>query len=390
MKYFWSACLALLLASTPMAQSQFVYTNNNESTGEPNEPPNTVSAFAVGTNGALAAVAGSPYKTGGTGGGNSIDPEEIAIASAHNASFLYAANDGSGTISAFKINSTTGALTHVQGSPFLADGAPGGDYALATSPDNKFLFATCDCTTNIHVYAIGNAGALGEVEGSPFQTGANSDGLKVSSNSQLLVVAEGSLTAVGVYSISSTGTLTAVAGSPFASSATPFNVAVNCAGNLVFVTDNGSYDGSYAAIDVFSMSSAGSLSLVSGGPFFNGTTETSGGEVLSPNGKYLFVTDTFSSDISTLAVGSDGALTQVAGSPFTTSGWTGGIAVSHSGTYLYSAFFTSGQVDGRSIDSTGALSSVPGTPFSTGQSQEGVLTLITFPPPTCSAHPKTH
>ena len=117
MKYFWSVCLALLLASTAMAQSQFVYTNNNESTGEPNEPPNTVSAFAVGTNGALAAVAGSPYKTGGTGGGNSIDPEEIAIASAHNASFLYAANDGSGTISAFKINSTTGALTHVQGSP---------------------------------------------------------------------------------------------------------------------------------------------------------------------------------------------------------------------------------------------------------------------------------
>jgi 6-phosphogluconolactonase (cycloisomerase 2 family) len=154
---------------------------------------------------------------------------------------------------------------------------------------------------------------------------------------------------------------------------------------LVFVTDNGSYNGSYAAIDVFSMSSAGNLSLVSGGPFFNGTTETSGGEVLSPNGKYLFVTDTFSSDVSTLAVGSDGALTQVAGSPFTTSGWTGGVAVTHSGTYLYSAFFTSGQVDGRSIDSTGALSSVPGTPFSTGQSQEGVLTVATFPPPTCSA-----
>jgi 6-phosphogluconolactonase len=385
MKYFWSACLALLLASTAIAQSQFVYTNNNESTGNSNEPPNTVSAFSVATNGTLTPVAGSPYKTAGTGGGNSIDPEEIAIASSHNANFLYAANDGSGTISAFKINSTTGALSHVPGSPFLADGAPGGDYALATSPNNKFLFATCDCTTSIHVYLIANTGGLIEVEGSPFQTGANSQGLKVTPNGQFLLVAEGSLTAVGMYSISASGTLTAVAGSPFAASASPFNVAVNCAGNLVFVTDNGSFNGSYSAIDVYSLSSDGSLTPVAGEPFYNGTTSTSGGEVLSPNGQYLFVTDTFSNDISSMAVSSDGALTQVAGSPFATSNWTGGVAVSRSGKFLYSALFTFAQIDGRSVDSTGALSAVPGTPFSTGQSQEGVPTVITFPPPTCPA-----
>jgi len=362
-----------------------VYTNNNVSTDQPNSPPNTVSAFTVGANGTLTALAGSPYYTAGLGGGNSIDPEEIAVVFSPEVGVLYAANDGSGTIAAFRINPTTGALSHVPGSPFLADGAPGGDYALATSPDNKFLFATCDCTTDIHVYSIANTGILTEIEGSPFQTGANSDGLKVTSNSKFLLVAEGSLTAVGVYSIGSTGALTAVTGSPFAASASPYTVDVNCTGNLVFVTDNGSYNGSFAAIDVYSMSAEGALSPVQGEPFYNGTTETSGGEVLSPNGQYLFVTDTFSSDVSTLAVSSDGTLSQGAGSPFATTGWGGGVAVTHSGKFLYSALFTSGQIDGRSVNSTGALSPVPGTPFNTGQLYEGVGTVITYPPPSCSA-----
>jgi len=380
MRYLSSACFVLLLASAALAQNQFVYSNNNVSTGQ-GQPPNTVSAFVIGANGTLTQIAGSPFKTGGTGGGNNIDPEEIAIATQNGSAFLYAANDGSGTISAFRISPTTGYLGHVPGSPFLADGAPGGDYSLAASPDGNFLFATAETTTVIHIYSISGTGALTEVSGSPYQTGANSQGLKVTPNGQFLVVGEGSLTAVGVYSISSGGALTPVSGSPFSASASPFDVDVNCASNLVYVIDNGA---PYNLIDAYSMASNGSLTPVAGEPFSNGTSSVSGGLALSPNGQFLFVSDTFSNDVSSLAVASDGALSQVPGSPFTTSNWAGGIAVSRAGRFVYSAFFTTAQIDGRIVSPSGELKPVPGTPFSTGQSQTGVPTVITFPPRSCS------
>jgi 6-phosphogluconolactonase len=89
--------------------------------------------------------------------------------------------------------------------------------------------------------------------------------------------------------------------------------------------------------------------------------------------------------VSSMAVDSDGALAQVPGSPFATSSWTGGMAVSGSGKFVYSALFTVAQVDGRAVNEAGELKPVPGTPFSTGQSQTGVPTVITFPPPSCFA-----
>jgi 6-phosphogluconolactonase (cycloisomerase 2 family) len=377
MKYLWLAFVSLL-ASYSVAQSQFVYTNNNVITGTANSP-NSVSAFLIAADGSLTQTSGSPFNTGGKGGGNNIDPEEIAIASRRNASFLYAANNGSGTISAFAINPSTGHLAHVPGSPFLADGSPGGDYSLAVSPDDKFLFATEDTATVIHIYLIGLHGVLTEVPGSPFPTGANSQGLKVTANGKFLIVGEGSIDAVGVYSISSTGILAAVPGSPFAASATPYDVDANCASDLVFVADSGSA----ALIDAYSMASTGALTPVTGEPFSNGTTSTNGGLALSPNNQFLFVTDTFSQDISSFSVAPDGALAQIPGSPFATANWTGGTSVTADGKFLYTAFFTTEQVDGRQIGANGTLAAVPGTPFSNEQSQLGVPTVITFPRPVC-------
>jgi 6-phosphogluconolactonase (cycloisomerase 2 family) len=169
MKQLWLALCALSLAGVAVAQNAFVYTNDNNS-------PNTVSAFKVATNGSLTLLAGSPFSTGGNGGGSNTDPEEITVTARPRGSFIYAANDADGNISAFKVNTTSGALAQVAGSPFHADGPPGGNYSLTTSPSGQFLFATSDSTTVIHVYTIATNGSLAEVAGSPFSTGANSQG----------------------------------------------------------------------------------------------------------------------------------------------------------------------------------------------------------------------
>jgi hypothetical protein len=45
MKYLWPACMALLLSATAIAQNQFVYSDNNVSTGINQNPVNSVSGI---------------------------------------------------------------------------------------------------------------------------------------------------------------------------------------------------------------------------------------------------------------------------------------------------------------------------------------------------------
>ena len=98
-----------LLAASVHAQSTFVYTNNNDAT-------NSVTAFSVGPGGTLTMVPGSPFLTGGDGSG-SFDASNTATVTIRKR-ILYVSNNGTNDISGFSINTTTGALTPVPGSPF--------------------------------------------------------------------------------------------------------------------------------------------------------------------------------------------------------------------------------------------------------------------------------
>jgi 6-phosphogluconolactonase (cycloisomerase 2 family) len=86
---------------------------------------NQVAAFTVDTDtGALTHVPGSPFSAGNA-------PSFFAIS--HN--FLYVVNAADGTVSGYRINPGNGALTPVPGSPF---GSGGG--TLAIDPSEKYLY----------------------------------------------------------------------------------------------------------------------------------------------------------------------------------------------------------------------------------------------------------
>src|SRR5260370_37547584 len=126
----------LSISLNVVAQPNFVYTNDS---GFPN---NTVSAFRVNADGSLTLIAGSPFSTGGNGGGSDVDPDKITTSTSRHGSFLYVGNNNDGTISAFRITPGTGDLTAVPGSPFPA-GVPSQttNFSLAASPDGEFLFS---------------------------------------------------------------------------------------------------------------------------------------------------------------------------------------------------------------------------------------------------------
>jgi len=135
-------------AINAVAQSNFVYTNDSWF-------PNTVSAFRVNADGSLTLIEGSPFLTGGNGGGGDVNPGKITTATVKGKGFLYAANNGSTTIAAFRINADTGQLVAVPGSPFLA-GTPNSNstLTLAAGPKGHFLFSADESTTSVRVFAI--------------------------------------------------------------------------------------------------------------------------------------------------------------------------------------------------------------------------------------------
>jgi len=86
---------------------------------------NQVAAFSIdSTTGALTSVSGSPFSAGN---GTSF----FAVAN----SYLYAVNASDGTVSGYSMNSSTGALTPVSGSPFGSGGE-----TLATDPSGQYLY----------------------------------------------------------------------------------------------------------------------------------------------------------------------------------------------------------------------------------------------------------
>src|SRR5262249_54199399 len=135
--------------------------------------PNSVSAFSVGADGALSPVPGSPFATGGNGRGFAA-----FFASKRNVvvgNFLYAANNVINDLSAFSINPATGVLTAVPGSPFATGGDARSGMSLTATPDKKFLIATNGSSRTITVFNLAANGALSQVAGSPFNSGASVD-----------------------------------------------------------------------------------------------------------------------------------------------------------------------------------------------------------------------
>ena len=128
---------------------------------------NYVYAFSVASNGSLSPVAGSPFFT---------QNHPVALAIDPTGKYLYT-NDGQNAnkIDAFSINNVNGALTPVPGSPFAqaSSGCDDGGNDIAVDPSGKFLVLPQYCT-GTEVYRIDSAnGSIAQVPGSPFAIPAN-------------------------------------------------------------------------------------------------------------------------------------------------------------------------------------------------------------------------
>lgn len=394
----WSFALLVLLPVGLAAQG-FIYTNNDTAL-------NSISAYVFGINGLLQPVPSQPFLTGGNGsGGGFYSSNRIIVVKGPTNDFLYASNSGTSgeitTVSAFTIDSGTGYLTPVLGSPFSTgafnDSGRSG-VSLAATPDGQFLYAGstgADLQSNVGSIAIFSidptTGALTPTNKSPVAAGGPMSSMKVSSDGKYLVAAlpdfnSGSNSgAIAVFAIRGPGTPHEIHNSPYVLSSGPAtSVDFNCAGNLLYAGGNDHN------IYVFNFAS-GRLSPVTGSPF--STVAASNGAVaLSTNDSTLFASDPSSGIVTAFALGANGDLTgtetsaDAAGSTGI-SAYPGGLAVSNLGNLLFSADQngdTSGDA-GISIFNLPTSSAIVFTSRIDTVQATGFHSLTVYPPKACTA-----
>ena len=129
----------------------------------------------------------------------------------------------SGGIAAFTVDSVTGALINVPGSPFTTSNEPN---SIAVSPTGKYLYVANFTDGSVDGFAIDtSSGALSIVGGSPFSTAPSPSNLAVDPSGDFLYVSiSPSSTIYGFRVDPSSGTLSALDGSPFPSVQSPSNL----------------------------------------------------------------------------------------------------------------------------------------------------------------------
>ncbi|HEX4037641.1 MAG TPA: beta-propeller fold lactonase family protein [Acidobacteriaceae bacterium] len=301
---------------------------------------------------------------------------------------------GDGQVTAYHVDSISGALSQVAGTPTDSGGA--NPVAEIPNPDGKYLYIANHGSNNISEFIIGTDGQLSL--GNKYTTGG-SDPVSLSMNSAgtLLFVLDyygpgfsDSNPGPGVlivYPINSDGTL----GTPVASGGLgytqvqcfPGGVAVTPNSNYVYVSNTNSVIvttagyttptpptppstcPSQGTISGFAVSTAGALSAIPGSPFLAGATPTA--IAVDVTSRFVYTTDSSQNQLIVYDVGSGGALTPLPNGPFATGTLPVGIAIDPRDEYLYVTNYNGQSISGYSISQgTGLPSALASSGWNTG------------------------
>ena len=259
---------------------KFVYvTSTGGNGGQPG-----INAFAVQSDGSLKPVPGTPF-----------DPSVVGpLAITPNGKYLYASEDKN-EIAGFEIDAISGALTPLPGSPFLAPAYPGCTQFCTISPSDlsvdrtgRYLYGTQSAQDAVVAFKIDSTtGTLTNLPGSPYPEGSFNTSntpndpwrLSIDPSNKFVYVADDEGNDFSVFRMNaSTGTLTFFASignvstNPLKGVCVPYTVNVDPSGTFVYslgLTSSLCTPGGNAVIG-YSMNQAnGTLLSVPGSPFPN-------------------------------------------------------------------------------------------------------------------------
>jgi len=301
---------------------------------------------------------------------------------------------GAGQISSYHIDSESGAISPVAGSPVSSQGD--NPVAEVASPNGQFLYVANHGSNNIAQFIIGTDGQLSA--GKTYTTpGSEPTAIAVNTAGTFLFVldyyAPGfSDAAPGpgvlvVFPINSDGTL----GTPVASGGLsystlqcfPTGVAVSQNGDFVYVSNTNSVIvttsppttttppatpascPSQGTISGFTVSSSGVLTPISGSPFAAGTTPT--GIAVDLTSRFVYTTDSVQNQLIVYSILGGGTLHPLPNGPFSTGIFPVNLVIEPRDLYLYVSNYNASTISAYTISqANGQPSALASSSFSTG------------------------
>lgn len=301
---------------------------------------------------------------------------------------------GNGQISSYHVDSQSGVISKVSGSPVSSQGV--NPVAEVASPSAQYLYVANHGTNNIAQFIIGTDGQLSF--GHSYSTpGLEPTALAINTAGTLLFVLDYygpgfSDTNPGpgvlvVYPISSDGTLGTPVSSGGLSYTTlqcfPTGVAVSANGNYVYVSNTNSVIvttsppttstppatpascPTQGTISGFQVSSSGVLTAATGSPFPAGTTPT--GIAIDLTSRFLYTTDSVQNQIIAYQILGGGMLSPRPNGPFTTGIFPVNLVIDPRDKYLYVSNYNASSISAYTISqSDGQPSALASSSFNTG------------------------
>ena len=341
----------------------------------------TVSAFAISSAGVLTAVSGGDVAT------SLQTPTGLAVNSSGK---VYVGSSASRDVTTFSVDLKTGKLSSPTSLPGILLNAPSGSTATNLVTCGTHLFAIGETTGPTQGGGSQSTGWGGEVFSLNSDGSINSSGLfgfgvfdssPIVSNAfidptcaYLFHANTAANTAVQTTIDISAHSIHAYPGS--LAGTAPVWVAADASLKFLYVANSGSNDVSAYAINVAS----GQLTPIAGSPFAAGQQPSA--VIVVQN--WVYVANSADNTISAFSWNqASGALTPVVGSPFAagtapTAFMTATTDLSNSptGTLLYVANKGSNNISAFVIDATGALKPVPGSPFAVGNAPKAMAVLV--------------
>jgi 6-phosphogluconolactonase (cycloisomerase 2 family) len=249
---------SIAVAPPPPLLGKFAYAANTND--------NTISAYTISTTDGTLAPLGTPVDAGKSPTAVTVDPS---------GKFAYVANEGDNTISAYTINSSTGALTAAIGSPVSTGTLPISIVTVSVGLLGEFVYVANVGDNTISAYTINSStGALTAI-GSPVSTGTSPVSITVDHSGQFAYVANEGSNSISIYTISTTdGTLAASTTPTVTVGTNPTSVVTVLVGSSEFAYVTNMSDSTISAYSI-DLSNGGALTAISGSPFNAYPTGTS-------------------------------------------------------------------------------------------------------------------
>ena len=315
---------------------------------------NEIIAYKRNADGSLEQ--GRSFSTGGRGSGGVTDPlgSQGSLTLTDDRSFLLAVNAGSGSISVFRVHGDRLSLV---------DRVPcGGSEPVAVAQHGNLVYVVnAGGSSNVTGFRLDRNGKLRPITNSiAFLTSANSGAasLSFSPDGQFLLVTEKLNNRIDAFHVKLDGTLGPIVVN---AGVGPGTFAVLFAPNgAALVSETGPAGGNNAsAISSYAAVANGTLSPISASVPTQGAATC--WQAVTPNGRFVYTSNSATSTISGFAIGTDGALTPLPGTIVATlpTGSTNlDTAISSDGKFLFTLDSGTGLVSIFGINGDGSLTSL--------------------------------